>query len=158
MNIKIYILLAVVIILIFNYKRIIAFVNHIKEQRAIEFKKRTNLNLNELYRLSAPPALYLFGLEKHLFPKQVLYFDANNLYCITSNLPVVQHPIASITEVQRTAVMINERRVWKIFVKDNDKQMVYKFRTYRNLDLFLEKVKENPNAIVDDRYIWGIFE
>lgn len=158
MNIKIYILLAVVIILIFNYKRILSYIEHIKEQRAIEFKKRTHLNLNELYKLSAPPALYLFGLEEHLFPKPVLYFDANNLYCITLNLPVVQHPLSSITEVQRTAVTINERRVWKIFVKDNDKQMVYKFRTYCNLNLFLEKVKENPNAIVDDRYIWGIFE
>jgi hypothetical protein len=158
MNIKFYILLAVVIILLFNYKRIIAFVNDIKEQRAIEFKKRTNLNLNELYRLSAPPALFLFGLEKHLFPKPILYFDTNNLYCITLNLPVVQHPISSIIEVRRTNISINERRVWKIFVKDNNQQMVYKFRTYRNLGLFLEKVKENPNAIVDDRYIWGIFE
>jgi hypothetical protein len=54
--------------------------------------------------------------------------------------------------------MINKRRVWKIFVKNNDKQMVYKFRTYRNLDLFLEKVKENPNALIEDRYILGIFE
>ena len=121
MNIKIVILIFVIIILILNYKRIIAFVNHIEEQRAIEFKKRTNLNLHELYRLSAPPALFLFGLEKHLFPKPVLYFDANNLYCITLNLPVAQHPLSSITEVQRTAVMINEKRVWKIFVKDNDK-------------------------------------
>jgi hypothetical protein len=152
------VLLAIIVILTLNYKRIIAFIDYIKEQRAIKFNKRTNLNLNELYRLSAPPALFLFGMEEHLFPKPVLYFDANNLYCVTSNLPVIQHPLASITEVQRTAVMINKRRVWKIFVKNNDKQMVYKFRTYRNLDLFLEKVKENPNALIEDRYILGIFE
>lgn len=158
MNIKIIILLVIIVILLFNYKRIPPFIAYIKEQRAIEFKKRTNLNLNELYRLSAPRALFLFGLEKYLFPKPVLYFDANNLYCITLNLPVVQYPLSSITEVQKTAVMINERRVWKIFVKDNDKQMTYKFSTYRHLNLFLEKVKENPNAIVDNRYIWGIFE
>nr|WP_315239259.1 hypothetical protein [uncultured Flavobacterium sp.] len=158
MNIKIIILLVILAILLFNYKKILSYIEYIKEQRAIEFKKRTNLNLDELYKLSAPPALFLFGLEKHLFPKPILYFDANNLYCITLNLPVVQHSLLSITEVERTAVMINKRRVWKIFVKDNDKQMVYKFRTYRNLNLFLEKVKENPNAIVDDRYIWGIFE
>ncbi|OOV13240.1 hypothetical protein [Flavobacterium sp. LM4] len=158
MNIKILVLIAVILILILNYKKILSYIEYIKEQRVIEFKKRTNLNLDELYRLSAPPALFLFGLEKRLFPKPVLYFDANNLYSITLNLPVVQHPLSSITEVQRTAVMINEKRVWKIFVKDNDKQRVYKFRTYRNLNLFLEKVKENPNAIVDDRYILGIFE
>lgn len=158
MNIKIIILLAVIIILLLNYKRILSYIEYIKEQKAIEFKKRTNLNLDDLYKLSAPSTFLLFGLENNIFQKPVLYFDENNLYCITSNLPVVQHPLSSITEVQRTAVMINKRRVWKIIIKDNDIQKAYKFRVYRNLDLFLEKVKENPNSIVDDRYIWGIFE
>lgn len=158
MNIKLIILLAVLIILLLNYKRILSYIEYIKGQKAIEFKKRTNLNLDDLYKLSAPSTFLFFGLENNIFQKPVLYFDENNLYCITSNLPVVQHPISSITEVQRTAVMINKRRVWKIIIKDNDIQKAYKFRVYRNLDLFLEKVKENPNSIVDDRYIWGIFE
>ncbi|OXG06568.1 hypothetical protein BC749_102481 [Flavobacterium araucananum] len=158
MNIKIIILLAVIIILLLNYKRILSYIKYIKEQKAIEFKKRTNLNLDDLYKLSAPSTFLLFGFENNIFQKPVLYFDENNLYCITSNLPVVQHPLSSITEVQRTAVMINKRRVWKIIIKDNNIQKAYKFRVYRNLDLFLEKVKENPNSIVDDRYIWGIFE
>jgi hypothetical protein len=158
MNIKIIILLAVIIILLLNYKRILSYIEYIKEQKAIEFKKRTNLNLDDLYKLSAPSTFLLFGFENNIFQKPVLYFDENNLYCITSNLPVVQHPLSSITEVQRTAVMINKRRVWKINIKDNDIHKAYKFRVYRNLDLFLEKVKENPNSIVDDRYIWGIFE
>lgn len=158
MNIKIILLSAVIIILIFNYKRILSFIKYIKEQRAIEFKKRTNLNLFELNRLSAPHTLFFFGLGNYFFPKPVLYFDENNLYCITLNLPVIQHSLGSITEVKRTNIRINERRVWQIFITDNGRQASYKFRTYRNLNLFLEKVKENPNAIVDNRYIWGIFE
>lgn len=158
MNIKILILIAVIIILLFNYKRILSYIEYIKEQRAIEFKKRTNLNLNELYRLSAPPIIFLFGLEKYIFPKPVLYFDEKNLYCITLNLPVIQYPLSCITEVKRTIVSINKRRVWQIFIDENNKKATYKFQTYRNLNLFLEKVKENPNAIVDNRYIWGIFE
>lgn len=158
MNIKILILSAVIIILLFNYKRILSFIEYIKEQRAIDFKKRTNLNLFELNRLSAPRTLFFFGLGNYFFPKPVLYFDENNLYCVTLNLPVIQHPLDSITEVKRTNIMINEKRVWKIFINDNGRQASYKFRTYRNLNLFLEKVKENPNAIVYDRYIWGIFE
>lgn len=158
MNIKIIILLAILIILLLNYKRILSYIEYIEEQKAIKFKKRTNLNLDDLYKLSAPSTFLLFGLENNIFQKPVLYFDENNLYSITLNLPVVQHPISSITEVRRTSVMINESRVWKIIIKDNDTEKNYKFRAYRNLNLFLEKVKENPNSIVDDRYIWGIFD
>lgn len=53
---------------------------------------------------------------------------------------------------------INKSRVWKIIINHSGQQIVYKLRSYKNLSLFLEKVSENPNAIVDDQYIWGIFE
>ena len=82
MNIKLLILSTVIIILIFNYKRILSFIKYIKEQRAIEFKKRTNLNLFELNRLSAPHTLFFFGLGNYFFPKPVLYFDENNLIAL----------------------------------------------------------------------------
>lgn len=159
MNIKILLLLALVIILILNYKRIVSFIEYRKEQRAIEFKKRTNLDLSKLARISARPNFFLFGLEMYLFSKPVFYFDESNLYRIQLNEPVIKHAISTISEVQRTNVMINERRVWKIIINDSGSQINYKVRSnYAKFDLFLEKIKENPNAIVDSKYVWQFFE
>lgn len=159
MNIKILLLLALVIILILNYKRILAFSNYIKEQRAIEFKKRTNLDLRTLSRISAFPPIIFFGLEHFFLNRSVLYFDENYLYKITRKDPVIQHLLSDITKVKRTNIMINERRVWKIIIKDSGSEISYKVRSnYDKFDLFLEKIKENPNAIVDSKYILGFFE
>lgn len=159
MNIKILLLLVLVIILILNYKRILSFVEYCEEQRASEFKKRTNLNLSTLTRISARPNFFLFGLEMYLFPKPVFYFDESNLYRIQLNEPVIKHAISTISEVRRTHIMINERRVWQIIINDSGSQINYKVRSnYGKFDLFLEKIKENPNAIVDSKYILGFFE
>ena len=55
--------------------------------------------------------------------------------------------------------MINERRVWKIIIKDSGSEISYKVRSnYNKFDLFLKKIKENPNAIVDSKYILGFFQ
>ena len=159
MNIKILLLLALVLILILNYKRILAFINYINEQRAIEFKKRTNLDLHTLTRISAFPPIILFGLENFVLNRSVFYFDENYLYKITRKDPVVQHRLSDITEVRRTRITINERRVWKIIINDSGNEISYKVRSnYNKFDLFSEKIKENPNAIVDSKYILGFFE
>lgn len=159
MNIKILLLLALVLILILNYKKILVFINYIKEQRAIEFKKRTNLDLHKLTRISAFPPIIFFGLEYFVLNRSVFYFDENYLYKITRKDPVIQHRLSDITEVKRTNIMINERRVWKIIINDSGSQVNYKVRSnYGNFDLFLEKIKENLNAIVDSKYILGFFE
>jgi hypothetical protein len=159
MNIKILLLLALVIILISNYKRILSFIEYCEEQRAIDFKKRTNLDLFTLTRISARPNFFLFGSEIYLFPKPVFYFDEDNLYRIKLKEPVIKHAISTITEVRRTHIMINERRVWKIIVNDSGSQINYRMRSnYSKFDLFLKKIKENPNAIVDSRYVWQFFE
>lgn len=149
--------LSIVIIILLSYKKIQSWFEYFREQSAIDFKKRTNLDLYTLTRLSAPPP-FMWGLEKVLFRKPVFYFDADNLYIIKSNDSVIKYPLSTITEAKRTNIMINDRRVWKIIIDISGKQIIYKIRNYRNFDLFLEKVKENPNAIVDDQYIWGIFE
>lgn len=110
-----------------------------------------------LYRLSEL-APFFWGLEKFIFNSTIFYFDENNLYLINSNEPLIKYPLSTIIEVRRTAVTINKRRVWKIIIDNAGQQLIFKLRTYTNFSHFLEKVSENPNAIVDDRYIWGIFE
>ncbi|WPO77492.1 hypothetical protein [Flavobacterium sp. KACC 22761] len=149
--------LALVIISLFIYPKVQSWVDYYREQRAIEFKKRTGLDLWSLYRLSAPTPFF-WGLEKYIFNTTIFYFDENNLYVIKPNEPLIKHPLSTIIEARRTAVTINKRRVWKIIIDNSGQQLIYKFRTYSNFSHFLEKVSENPNAIVDDRYIWGIFE
>lgn len=149
--------LALIIISLLCYPKIQSWIEYYKEQRAIEFKKRTGLDLWSLYRLSAPSPFF-WGLEKFIFNTTIFYFDENNLYLIKSNEPLIKYPLSRIIEVRRTMVTINKRRVWKIIIDNAGQQLIYKLRTYTNFSLFLEKVSENPNAIVDDRYIWGIFE
>lgn len=154
---NLYIILAILVliaILLLNYKKIQVIIDYIKEQIAIDFKKRTNLDWHKLNRLSAPKS-FIWGL---LFKSPVLYFDDTNLYITKSNDPVIKYSISTIIELRKTNVMINDRRVWKIIINDAGKQIIYKFRVYSNFNLFLEKVSENPNAIVDERYIWKIFE
>lgn len=147
-------ILALIAIALFNYKKIQLFIDYIEKQIAIDFKKRTNLDWYTLNRLSAPKS-FIWGL---LFKSPVLYFDDTNLYITKSSNPVIKYPISAIIELRKTNVMINEVRVWKIIIDDAGKQLIYKFRVYRNFNLFLEKVSVNPNAIVDERYIWKIFE
>ncbi|MFH6989203.1 hypothetical protein ACHRVW_15790 [Flavobacterium collinsii] len=147
-------LLALIVLLLLNYKKIQLLIDYIKKQIAIDFKKRTNLDWYTLNRLSAPKS-FIWGI---LFKSPVLYFDDNYLYITKSSDPVIKYPISAIIELRKTNVMINEARVWKIIINDAGKQMIYKFRVYRNFNLFLEKVSQNPNAIVDERYIWKIFE
>ena len=159
MNIKIIVLLAVIIILILNYKRILSLIKYFQEQRAIKFKRRTGLDLFSVTRISARPKNFLFGLEMYLFPKPVFYFDEENLYRIKLKEPVIKHDLSTINEVRRTNITINERRVWEIIINDSGKEINYRLRSnYNKFDLFLEKIKENPNAIVDSKYVWGIFE
>lgn len=126
----------------------------LKNKSRLTFKKRTNLDWHTLNRLS-PPKSFIWGL---LFKSPVLYFDETNLYITKSSDPVIKYPISTIIELRKTNVMINEVRVWKIIIDDAGKQIHYKFRIYRNFNLFLEKVRQNPNTIVDLRYVWKIFE
>ncbi|MFD1605898.1 hypothetical protein ACFSJW_04780 [Flavobacterium artemisiae] len=149
--------LVVIIILLLSYKKILFWIERHNEQKEIAFKKRTGLDLWSLNRLSAE-APFFWGLEKFLFDKRVFYFDDTNLYLIKPNEPLLKYPLSTITEVTRTMITINKRRVWQIIIDNSGQRLTYKLRTYSNLGLFLEKVKENPNAIVDDQYIWGIFE
>ncbi|KRD10032.1 hypothetical protein ASE21_09930 [Flavobacterium sp. Root901] len=146
--------LALIIIFLLIYPKIQSWIDYYKEQRAIEFKQKTGLDFWSMYRLSAPKPY----LENLIFKSAVFYFDEDNLYRIKPNEPLIKYPLSTITEARRTMIMINNRRVWKIIINQSGQQRIYKLRAYKNFSLFLEKVSENPNAIVDDRYIWGIFE
>nr|WP_199000112.1 hypothetical protein [Flavobacterium sp. ASV13] len=159
MNIKIILLLLATTIALLNYKRILALINYIQEQRAIEFKKRTNLDLHTLTRISASPVLILYGLEYYFLNRSVFYFDENYLYKITRKDPVVKHKLSDVIEVRRTLVTVNKRRVWKVIINELGQQTGYRMRSnFGNFDLFLEKISENPNAIVDSKYVWKFFE
>jgi hypothetical protein len=150
--------LVLLIIFLLSYKKIQSWIDYFNEQREIEFKKRTNLDLWRLTRISARQP-FMWGLEKLFFNNTVLYFDENNLYIIKYNKPVIKYVLSSIIELTKTYVTINDRRVWKMIIDDSGKQITYKLRSNnRNFDLFLAKVSENPNAVVDSKYVWGFFE
>ena len=100
-------ILALIAILLLNYKKIQLFIDYIKEQIAIDFKKRTNLDWHKLNRLSASKS-FIWGL---LFKSPVLYFDDTNLYITKSSDPVIKYSISTIIELRKTNVMINDRRV-----------------------------------------------
>ncbi|TDX11708.1 hypothetical protein [Flavobacterium sp. S87F.05.LMB.W.Kidney.N] len=148
------IFLVLIIISLLCYPKIQSWIDYYKEQRAIEFKQKTGLDLSSLYRLSAPKPY----LENLILKPAVFYFDENNLYRIKPNEPLFKYPLSTIIEARRTMITINNRRVWKIIIDNAGQQLIYKLRAYKNFSLFLDKVRENPNAIVDNRYIWGIFE
>ncbi|MCC9074064.1 hypothetical protein LNQ49_20975 [Flavobacterium sp. F-65] len=144
----VFILFTLIIILLLSYKKIQSVNEYFTKLREIDFKKRTNLDLWKLTRISAP-APFLFGLEKYIETNSVFYFDKDNLYIIKYDKPVIKHSLSTISEVIKTHLNINERRIWKIIVYESGKQIIYKIKDeYWNFELFLDKINENPNSIV----------
>ncbi|UQD56405.1 hypothetical protein [Flavobacterium sp. K5-23] len=150
-------ILLIIILLVLNFKRIFFYFKNYNHQKEIDFKKRTNLELWKLRKISS--GIFMFGLEKYFINNSDFYFDEKKLYLIKTNQPVIEHSISDIIEVSKTLLSINKCKVWKIIINDLNEQIVYKIITNdslsnNNFNLFLDKVNENSDSIVDSNWLW----
>ena len=158
MTILIITLFVIVILLMLNTQRISNYLQNRQEQQEIDFKERTNLDLWKLIKLS--PGITWLGSDQFHFSKPEFYFDDAYLYLIDYN-KVVKHPIGNIIEVTRTPYSQNDRRIWKIVINEPKSQIIYKIVTNQslttnNFSLFLDKVKENSDSVVDSEWLVNV--
>ena len=158
MTILIITLFVIVILLMLNTQRISNYLQNRQEQQEIDFKERTNLDLWKLIKLS--PGITWLGSDQFHFSNPEFYFDDAYLYLIDYN-KVVKHPIGNIIEVTRTPYSQNDRRIWKIVINEPKSQIIYKIVTNQslttnNFSLFLDKVKENSDSVVDSEWIVNV--
>ncbi|NRT17184.1 hypothetical protein HNP99_003563 [Flavobacterium sp. 28A] len=99
---------------------------------------------------------FVFGLAEYLRFKSEFYYDKEYLYVINTKNQVVKHKISEITEVSKTSIIINDRRVWKIIINE---KIIYKLTnndtlSNNNFNYFLDKVNENINSTIDSNWLW----
>lgn len=148
----------IVIILMLNTQGISNYFQIRQEQQEIDFKERTNLDLWKLIKLS--PGITWLGSDQFHFSNPEFYFDDVYLYIIDYD-KVVKHPIGNIIEVTRTPYTQNDRRIWKIVINESDNQIIYKIVTNQslttnNFSLFLDKVNENSDSVVDSEWLVNV--
>ena len=158
MTILIITLFVIVILLMLNTQRISNYLQNRQEQQEIDFKERTNLDLWKLIKLS--PGITWLGSDQFHFSNPEFYFDDAYLYLIDYN-KVVKHPIGNIIEVTRSPYSQNDRRIWKIVINEPKSQIIYKIVTNQslttnNFSLFLDKVKENSDSVVDSEWLVNV--
>lgn len=149
------VILVMVIILMLNSQHIYRYFDNVQEHKELDFKKRTNLDLYKLTKIS--PGVTWFGSRPYLYSYPEFYFDNDFLYRINYD-QVTKHSIHDITEVSRTAYTINDRRIWRILINESGNQIEYKIATNQslmtdNFSSFLDKVNQNENAIVDSEWL-----
>jgi hypothetical protein len=149
-------ILLIIVLLLLNSKRISGYFQNLEEQKEIDFKKRTNLDLWKLTKIS--PGITMFGSNQFFYTKSEFYFDEDFLYIIEINKPVIKHTISNIIEVTRTPYSLNNRRIWKIIVNESGNQIEYKITTNHSLTTnnfsnFLDKVNENNDSVVDSEWL-----
>lgn len=149
-------ILLLICILLFNTKRISNYFENQEEQKEIDFKKRTNLDLWKLTKLS--PGITMLGSDQFHYTESEFYFDNTFLYLIEINKPVIKFALSNIIELTRTPYTHNNRRIWKIIINEPNKQIEYKITTNHsltssNLTTFLDKVNENSNSVVDSEWL-----
>jgi len=145
----------ITILLMLNWKRISIFFENQLEQQEIDFKERTNLDLWKLTKIS--PGITWVGIDQFQFSNPEFYFDEEFLYII-DHTKVIKHTIKNIMAVKRTIYTRNDRRIWEIVINENDNNIVYKIATNNSLTTanfgkFLDKVNENPDSVVDSKWL-----
>jgi hypothetical protein len=153
-------LFTLIFLLVYNIKRIVYYIKNYNEIEETLFKRRTNLDLTKLTKISN--GHFFFGLSEYLRAKSEFYYDKEYLYVISTKNQVIKHRISDIIEVGKTSIMINDRRIWKIVINnvdDVDDKIIYKLSTNdtlsnNNFNFFLDKVNENSNSIVDANWLW----
>lgn len=130
----------------------------------LDFKpKHQNINYNNsvpnhLIKISTKP--FLFGLEKKLVSDDEFYFDNENFYAINQEKRMAKFNLKDITELSRTAFNINNRNIWQVKIKSENKELVFKFAhnyTIWNksfLDFYDRITTVNPSAIKSKWSLW----
>ncbi|REH00917.1 hypothetical protein C8P67_102169 [Flavobacterium aquicola] len=150
-------LFLLIFLFVYNIKKIFYYIKNYNEIEEAHFKKRTNLDLTKLTKISN--GRFFFGLAEYLRVKSEFYYDEKYLYVINTKNQVNKHCISNIIEITKTSIMINDRRVWKIVINKEDDKIIYKLTTNdtlsnNNFNYFLDKVNENDNSIVDSDWLW----
>lgn len=104
---------------------------------------------------------FLLGLEKKIIPEEEFYFDNENFYAINKAGQKATFKLTDITEISKTGIQINNRRLWQVKIRQaDDSEVIFKFvHNYtlwnRNFLSFYEKVKRiSPNAIKSTWSVW----
>ena len=109
-------------------------------------------------KISTKP--FLFGLEKKLLSDDEFYFDNENFYAINPENKTAKFNLKDITELSRTAININNRTIWQVKIKTENRELVFKFahnytiwnKSFRD---FYDKIKAlNPSAIKSKWSLW----
>ncbi|KFC22043.1 hypothetical protein [Epilithonimonas lactis] len=142
----------------------VLIVRQIYKKYFMNFKPRNqnivygNSNINNLNKISTSP--FLFGLEKKLLSDDEFYFDNDYFYAINPENKTAKFNLKDITELSRTAININNRTIWQVKIKTENRELIFKFAhnyTIWNKSFldFYNKIKAlNPSAIKSKWSLW----
>ncbi len=114
--------------------------------------------INHLVKISKKP--FLFGLEKKVLSDDEFYYDSENFYAVNKDRQSAIFSLKDITELSRTSLYINNSAIWQVKIKNENKELVFKFAhnyTIWNKSFldFYEKVKIlNPSAVKTKWSLW----
>lgn len=103
---------------------------------------------------------FLFGLEKKLLSADEFYFDNENFYAVNPENKTAKFNLKDITELSRTSININNRTIWQVKIKTENRELIFKFAhnyTIWNKSFldFYDKIKAlNPSAIKSKWSLW----
>ena len=126
----------------------------------VSYVNSKNYNTENLKKISKRP--FLFGLENKFVSENEFYFDKENFYAVNKEHQRATFKLADITEINKTAIKLNNRRLWQVTIKEQEtrEKVIFKFaHNYtiwnNNFKLFYEKVKGiNPSAIKSKWNLW----
>ncbi len=105
----------------------------------------------------------LLGLERGVVSEDELYFDEEYLYASRGEGQVASHRLSDITSLSMTDVVLNNRRIWEIRVRQDDGgevvlRFAHNFTLWNwNFRHFYGRMKElNPGAVRTEWSIWSM--
>ncbi|WP_428223862.1 hypothetical protein [Flavobacterium sp.] len=133
------------------------FFEELRNKKEEEFKQNTGLNLWELTDIEAHIASNT--IETFVYSRDKAYFDDSNLYIIADSTVLASYELNSIKELTRTSYISNDKRIWKLVIDDTYKKQEFKLIPFKNLttvnfSLFLDKVAENEDSLVNSEFIF----
>ena len=98
-------------------------------------------------------------IETFVYSRDKAYFDDSNLYIIADSTVLASYELNSIKELTRTSYISNDKRIWKLVIDDTYKKQEFKLIPFKNLttvnfSLFLDKVAENEDSLVNSEFLF----
>ena len=126
----------------------------------IEYENSGDFFVENIKKISTRP--FLFGLENKLISDNEFYFDDEHLYAINKNFQKAVFKLTDISELSKTTIEINNRRLWQVKIKpENESEITFKFaHNYtiwnKNFVLFHEKMMLINSAVVKTKWnVWN---